>query len=107
MIYDPNSNQHSDGSDTETTIPNTIQYKGNKYRIRELLVKLPDGAEMDITVAGKSLADVLFTDDNEPVDEEAELIDEDIYYYTDNINLPAEEICATGLDEPMTLIKEY
>jgi len=83
-----------------------VTYKGIEYRTREMRVKF-SGGEMEITVAGKSLADVLFTDDNEPVDEEAEWIDEDIYYYTDNINLPAEEICATGLDEPMTLIEEY
>lgn len=81
-----------------------VTYNGFEYRTRDLLVDL-DG-RMEITIAGIELSQALLNDDDMPHDDEAERIDNLIYYFVDDINAPAEEIAKNGLDEEMTLIEE-
>ena len=82
-----------------------IVYNGIEYKTRNLAVML-EGERIDITIAGIELSMALMNEDDMLHDKQAESIDESIYFYVDDINQPAEEICADGLDTPMELIEE-
>lgn len=88
-----------------------ITYKGKDYPTRTFLVhhpELPEGGTIAYTIGTRSLEKVLLVEDASPIDEEAESIDEAIYFYIEDsaMTLSAKEIVEKHLDISMTLKEE-
>lgn len=84
-----------------------ITFNGITYPTRRLKVASFLTGVMTITIATESLQDVLLQD-CEPVSDEAETIDEGIYFYVPDevMKYHEENIAELHLDEPFTLIEE-
>lgn len=87
-----------------------IEFNGTEYPSRTFLVRI-DGVKQDITIASSELSDELamvMQGTDKDMAEEAENIDDGIYFYLDAylLELEASEICEKHLDVLVKLIKK-
>lgn len=84
----------------------TVRYNGKDYLTRTFEV-INDGFKESITIADEALMKA-FGDDIAKWGDEANNIDEQIYFYleVEKLELPASEIAEKHLDEPMEFVSE-
>ena len=83
-----------------------VTYKNKTYPTRMFIVKM-FGDEIGIFIGVQSLSDAM-GDKKEVNGSLEQKIDDEIYFYLPDelFYLPAEEICAKHLDEPITFVFE-
>lgn len=85
----------------------TIEYNGKKYPARTLTMKDGD-EEFDRTIADATLSEAMRENSEHLQAPVEKAIDESIYFYVEagQLELSAEVICKTLLDEPFEFVEE-
>jgi len=85
-----------------------MKYKDIEYPTRTFTVHSDETGEEIITIAPESLGSLLIDGDGDPVDDEAEALDEQIYHYVPDrvMDYDPADICENALDIKFTFIEE-